>query len=223
MDYVIDGIKISVTKKRIKNYNLSVKKEDGSVCMSAPQNATKERILSEIKKFLPWIKRTREKILAAVALREQKEENGIMLFGTLFKARYEIAGRSRVEKREDEIIVCTKTGEKQEIDRALFAFYKKELILYLAKRLPELERLTGLYSSGFSVNGAKTRWGSCNHKTKKLNFSARLALKKFYLIDSVVIHELCHIAVPNHQSAFYELIEGFLPDYRKLKKELEHY
>ena len=145
-----------------------------------------------------------------------------MLFGTLFKSRYELSFKARVEKSEGGIVVFTRSGEKEEIDRALFSFYKKELVSYIEKRLPELERLTGLYATGFSVNGATTRWGSCNHKTKKLNFSARLALKKPCLIDSVVIHELCHIAVPNHQKAFYELIEGFLPDYKRLKRELDY-
>lgn len=40
-------------------------------------------------------------------------------------------------------------------------------------------------------------------------------------IDAVVVHELCHMAQPNHSNKFYELIEKYLPNYKEIDKYLK--
>ena len=217
----IDGIEILVIKKRIKRFRLSVKKEDGSVRLSVPLFSTKAEILRELDGLSDWLKKTRNKILFDIEERKRRSGNATILFGEPYETEYVVSDRVGAIKTERKITIFTKTGGKEEIEKAVDSLYGKELSDYLRKRLPELEKETGLRSSSFSVNGAKTRWGSCNYITKKLNFSLRLAKKRPRLIDSVIVHELCHTVVPNHKKEFYELIEGFLPDYRQLKKELE--
>ena len=34
-------------------------------------------------------------------------------------------------------------------------------------------------------------------------------------IDYVVVHELAHIKYKNHQKEFYNLVESYMPDYKK--------
>lgn len=58
---VLDGIVITVTKKRIKNMYLRIKKEDGMVLISAPYQMSDLRIRSFAEERLPWIREYQEK------------------------------------------------------------------------------------------------------------------------------------------------------------------
>ena len=66
----------------------------------------------------------------------------------------------------------------------------------------------------------KTRWGSCSAK-KNLNFNILLMLTPPEVIDSVVVHELCHLREMNHSAAFYELVYRYYPAYDKWNRWLK--
>ncbi|AIE86038.1 hypothetical protein OP10G_2670 [Fimbriimonas ginsengisoli Gsoil 348] len=36
-----------------------------------------------------------------------------------------------------------------------------------------------------------------------------------------MLHELCHLLVPDHSRAFFRLLDGHMPDWRERKTRLE--
>ena len=72
----------------------------------------------------------------------------------------------------------------------------------------------GVAYNRITIRCQKTRWGSCSAKGN-LSFNCLLALLPEKVIDSVVIHELCHIKQMNHSKKFYEEIKAVFPDYKK--------
>lgn len=66
----------------------------------------------------------------------------------------------------------------------------------------------------------KTRWGSCSSK-KNLNFNCLLMLLPKNVIESVVVHELCHLKHMNHSNAFYAEVLSVFPDYPSCEKILK--
>ncbi|MGN0194789.1 MAG: M48 family metallopeptidase, partial [Pseudoramibacter sp.] len=66
---------------------------------------------------------------------------------------------------------------------------------------------------------ASHRWGSCSSK-KSINFSWKLMMADGEAIDSVVVHELCHLRYLNHSKAFWQLVAQYCPDYQKQRKKL---
>lgn len=66
----------------------------------------------------------------------------------------------------------------------------------------------------------KTRWGSCSAK-KNLNFNILLMLTPPEVIDSVVVHELCHLVEMNHSARFYELVYAACLDYDRANRWLK--
>ncbi len=92
----------------------------------------------------------------------------------------------------------------------------------LQKKSRTLERVTprvayfaaqiGVQPAGIRVTEARKRWGSCSAKNH-LNFSFLLADKPPEFIDSVVIHELCHILHHDHSPAFWALVRQYDPHF----------
>lgn len=67
----------------------------------------------------------------------------------------------------------------------------------------------------------KSRWGSCFSKQNKVSFNLALVHLDKWLIDYVIVHELCHFMQANHSKLFYLEVEKRLPDYKKREKRLK--
>ncbi|MCD8067505.1 MAG: M48 family metallopeptidase [Lachnospiraceae bacterium] len=65
-----------------------------------------------------------------------------------------------------------------------------------------------------TIRCQRTRWGSCSAKGN-LNFNCLLMLAPPEVLDSVVVHELCHRKEMNHSQAFYREVLRVFPDYYK--------
>lgn len=75
----------------------------------------------------------------------------------------------------------------------------------------------GVVCSGISYRRSKTRWGSCNHRTRHINFSVYLLLLPDWCAEHVVVHELAHLIEPNHSPAFYAIMDRYFPRWREAR------
>ncbi len=70
------------------------------------------------------------------------------------------------------------------------------------------------------IREMKSRWGSYQ-KGNIINLNPKLLQASKTMIHYVITHELCHIEHKNHDSDFFFLLESRIPDWRKIKDELE--
>ena len=71
----------------------------------------------------------------------------------------------------------------------------------------------GVRYARIRIGGQRTVWGSCSAR-RTLSFNWRLVLAPASVLDYVVVHELCHLAIPNHSKQFWSLVEGARPGWR---------
>ena len=99
----------------------------------------------------------------------------------------------------------------------------RELADKALKTIPERVRyyapLVGVTYGRITIRNQKTRWGSCSAKGN-LNFNCLLMLTPSEVLDSVVVHELCHRKFMNHSKEFYSLVLSVFPEYHKWNKWL---
>lgn len=102
----------------------------------------------------------------------------------------------------------------------------EKVLRYEAKRLfpQKVEALAhrhGFTFSNVKINQSRTRWGSCSSK-KDINLSYHCMLLPEYLVDFVILHELCHTKEMNHGERFWLLLDKVSDGKAKeLTKELK--
>ena len=89
----------------------------------------------------------------------------------------------------------------------------------IPERVKYYAPLIGVTVGRITIRCQKTRWGSCS-SLGNLNFNCLLMLFPLEIIDSIVVHELCHRKHMNHSAEFYAEIEKVFPDYKKCNKWL---
>jgi predicted metal-dependent hydrolase len=69
-----------------------------------------------------------------------------------------------------------------------------------------------LVPKGLRIKDQKQIWGSCSARGL-INLNWRLILAPESVFEYVVVHELCHLCVANHQPEFWRLVAEILPGY----------
>lgn len=119
-----------------------------------------------------------------------------------------IAPRLAASKAEAEKAAASPIGEAEQEK------LKKAAREYLPARAELYAQKLGVSFGSITVRCQKTRWGSCSKKGA-LSFNCLLMLAPPEVIDSVVVHELCHLKHFDHSPAFYADVLAVLPDYRR--------
>ena len=88
-----------------------------------------------------------------------------------------------------------------------------------AERAAHYASLLGISYGKITVRRQKSRWGSCNGKGD-LSFNLALMLAPPRVLDSVVVHELCHRKEMNHSARFYSEMARIFPDYKECREYL---
>jgi predicted metal-dependent hydrolase len=89
----------------------------------------------------------------------------------------------------------------------------------LLKALTKVANDSGLHFNRMQIRQQRTRWGSCSARgTISLNLC--LLFQPAAVLHYLLVHELCHTRHMNHSRRFWELVESFEPDYRRLDREL---
>ena len=84
----------------------------------------------------------------------------------------------------------------------------------IPERVKHYAPLVGVSYGRITIRIQKTRWGSCSAKGN-LNFNCLLMLAPPEVVDSVVVHELCHRKEMNHSDKFYAEVLRVFPEYWK--------
>ena len=88
----------------------------------------------------------------------------------------------------------------------------KEAARVIPERVKYYAPKVGVTYGRITIRNQRTKWGSCSGKGN-LNFNCLLMLAPPEVIDSVVVHELCHLKEMNHSDKFYAEVLRVYPDY----------
>jgi predicted metal-dependent hydrolase len=169
----------------------------------APERAAEEAV----RELRPWINRRLAEVgrqQAAVLARGET----LPYLGQNLTVRAE-PGRSRVTRRADMLLVPLGAQRPAAIER----WYRQRARAEIQPRIDRACAVAGLSYARLSIRDQRTRWGSCS-RAGALSFNWRLLLAPEAVLDYVIWHEICHLAVMDHSPRFWALVAHHCPDHR---------
>ena len=105
-----------------------------------------------------------------------------------------------------------RTDAVPKLTDAELAALKQRAKAIFPQRVAHYAPLVGVAPERITVRAQRTKWGSCSSRNN-LNFNCLLLLAPPEVLDSVVVHELCHLKHMNHSKSFYDEVLRIFPDY----------
>lgn len=202
---------------------------DTTVEVVAPKKASLEKIEEKILKRGRWIL---EQQLFFKALQPFDHPKAYVsgeshyYLGRRYRLKIVEAPSKMVKLKGQFLWVYTPDkSQPKTIQKQVQTWYKKQAARKFMERLEHCYARLSPEEIPFpemNIRLLHKRWGSClPGNPGKIILNIQLMKAPTYCIDYVVMHELCHLIVPNHSPAFYKLQEKYMLDWEARKKLLE--
>ena len=102
--------------------------------------------------------------------------------------------------------------ERSKLEKITFEQIKEladQAVEYIPKRVKYYAEKENFVYNKITIKNLVSRWGSCSTKGN-LNFNCLLMLTPDYVIDYIVVHELCHLREMNHSEKFWAEVEKIM-------------
>ncbi len=218
----ICGVEILFRRKKMRNIRISILPPTGEVRVSAAIRYSQKQVKEFVGSKIDWIKKSQAKIL------KLRDEGKIKLPLKLVSGEeIEFAGKKfvlEVVKNSAKNLVMLQSDSLQiwvkgqsnfsQRQKLLDDFYRKNLREIIPPLIKKYEEKMDVRVAEFGIKKMKTRWGTCNVRSRKIWLNLELAKSSAKFLESIVVHEMTHLLEANHSKKFYELMDRFMPDWR---------
>lgn len=209
MKYKLDGVyyDVKIVKKSNKNSYIRVK-EDKTIQVTTNFLASKryiEELLDRNQEYLKDMMTKRDN--------EQEKRDSFFFLGL-----------------EYDIIIVPSYNETFILNGKIYTKSMNDLTKWYKKQIEHIfnERLDIVYNKfeeripypKLKIRTMKTRWGVCNKRDESITINANLIRETIDKLDYVIVHELSHFIHFNHSKYFWNCVEKYAPNYKRIRKSL---
>ncbi len=222
-DYTID-----VVRKNIKNLHLAVYPPTGRLRVAVPLHIDDEAVRLLIITRIGWIK----KHIAEFQHQERQSEREYITG----ESHYLNGKRYLLNVIDNSSVNHIKIRNNTYIDlyvkpdvtfthrkEMMTEWYRARLKARIEPMLIKWQEIIGVEIKEWQIKQMKTRWGTCNIKAKRIWINLELAKKPEQCLEFIIVHELVHLLVRNHNDRFVGYMNKFLPNWKAYKDELNRF
>lgn len=208
-------IKYNLILKNKKNISIKID-FNGSIIVYSPIGIDMIFIEKLLVKNQEWILNNISKMKKI----NNEDNKKIIFLGKDFFIKIENCENEKIYIDKDVIIIRTKVTSNKYVKKMLSSWYKEQANVIIKKRVEMLSVKCNLFPSKIIIKNQKSIWGSCNTK-KEVRLNWRLILMPKFVMDYIIIHELCHIKYMNHSKEFWDLVSYYKHNYKEAKEWLK--
>lgn len=220
---------IEVEHKEIKNIHLTVYPPNGRVHISVPETMKDDDISMFLYSKLSWIRQQYESVVSQERQTQRDFITGESHY--LLGHRYLLKvmptnEKAHVERKMKYIEMYIKRDSTKERKQTIMdEFYREELKTAIEPLVVKWSKIMGedLASFSWTILLMQKQWGSCMTQKRQIQFNLLLARVPIRCIEYIVVHELTHLKVHQHNTDFVLLLNKYLPDWSQRKRELDEF
>ena len=107
------------------------------------------------------------------------------------------------------------------VKKKMVQWYRAQAEEILGTRTVNYARGMNVEPRTIVVRSQKRMWGCCDYNTQTISLNWQIILSPMRVVDYVIVHELCHLTVPNHSKRFWQKVAKYMPNYRIYRKWLK--
>ncbi|MEU1826146.1 YgjP-like metallopeptidase domain-containing protein [Streptomyces abikoensis] len=186
---------------------------EGEVLFAVPADADPCAVADAVRVRLPRIAQEvrRRRDRASEPVKELVGGTGFAYLGRHYRLRRVQAGSGRRVRLHRGWLELPRSDSPEDGARQLADWYTRSGNRWLAARMPPLALRVGAAPKAVSVHDLGPRWGTLDRDGLITVHWAMMQLPPA-LVDLVLVHELCHLRVPGHGTAFWREVRLALPD-----------
>lgn len=206
-----------VTRRDVKNARLKVC-EDGVVQLYVPTSFTEEEIERLFEKKAKWIASKQEYFKQKSKI--QLRRNEILMFGNRYSYFYSSKYQNKVIINHESKTIQAK---RDLLDTTVQEKWLKSVAKsHIIERVETLSEALFLRYNKLYIRSQKRKWGNCS-KEKNISINWRIIKAPEFVIDYIIIHELCHTVIMKHTVRFQTLLHSHCPDCEQAQAWLDKY
>jgi len=200
---------------------------DSSVHIIAPEKSSIKDIDQKVEKRASWIIKQQqyfEQFLPRTPKRQYVSGETHYYLGKSYVLKVHSGPMNQVKLKAGKLDVICKDEVKQEMVKKLLAkwYYQHAerkfniLALEAYSKFKEYD----FDMPNIEIRRMSKRWGSCN-TIDKITINPEIIKTSSKCIEYVLIHEMTHLVVSNHNKKFYQTLTNVMPNWQKWKNKLE--
>lgn len=202
--------------------------ERGQIVVSVPMRFSVRKIDAIVKARAEWLYSMLEsaQTTASSTVVDLLRGDSTLYLGAWIATRVQYLESSRanvqiINEGPDTFILISVPKDTDPLD-TLLAWYRREAREIFQARASGWAKEFKLEYGKVSIREQKTRWGSCTEQGN-LSFNWRLVLAPLWVLDAIVVHELCHIDELNHSDRFWAILDQRYPKHRAAQEWLKEH
>ncbi|TDG15640.1 M48 family peptidase [Seongchinamella unica] len=220
----LGDIDILVTRKAIKNVHLSVHPPEGRVTLVAPVHTRLDVARAYAISKLGWIRKQQEDLRnqARETPRQYVSRESHYIWGKryLLQVKY-VDTRPGVKLDHKRVTLTVRPGASRGKREEVYTAWQRSLLhAAIPPLIHKWETKLGVEVSAYYLQRMRTKWGSCNHRTRNIRLNSELVKKPKDLLEYVLVHEMAHLIEPSHNQQFVALLDKHYPHWEEARTEL---
>jgi predicted metal-dependent hydrolase len=222
----IADVTVDVVFKDIKNVHLSVYPPTGRVRVSAPSDMKLETIRLFALSKIGWIRKNQRKIVLQEreTPREFIERESHYIWGRRYLLRIEdhydradvLLGHKTIE------LNVPKEASQNEKREVFLNWCREELRTASKPIIEQYERQLDVQVKRFFIQRMRTKWGSSSPQRRSIRLNLDLIRFTPDCLRYVILHEMAHFIVPNHNEHFISILDANMPAWRTIRATLNY-
>ena len=215
---------ITYTVNKATKGDMYITVQNGEVVVNAPWYFTPNKIQQIVQNKKNWI----------LSKMQEYDENlsnmqSVKIFGKNYDihVKYENIKTPELNLEENykiEIILPNKykkVGNEQILKMSIEKMYEQIANTEIEDIMEKTRKMLGIAPEDYEIRKMEKTLGKC--EDGKITIAPELMQYKREVIEYVVAHEFCHLKYKTHGKRFYQIIEKYIPEYRKYEREIQEF